>query len=57
MAASAVAEQDRLRWLVDELGAVAPEAGEWESVEAEHKRLSHAAGLLEGARAAVDRLG
>jgi DNA repair protein RecN (Recombination protein N) len=56
MAASAVAEQERLRWLVDELGALAPEAGEWERVEAEHKRLSHAAGLLEGARAAVDTL-
>ena len=56
MAASAIAEQDRLRWLVDELGAIAPQASEWESVEAEHKRLSHAAGLLEGARAAVDRL-
>ena len=56
MAASATAEQDRLRWLVDELGALAPEPGEWERVEAEHKRLSHAAGLLEGARAAVDGL-
>ena len=56
MAASALAEQERLRWLCDELGALAPEAGEWERVEAEHKRLSHAAGLLEGARATVDSL-
>jgi DNA repair protein RecN (Recombination protein N) len=56
MAASALAEQDRLRWVVEELGALSPEAGEWERVEAEHKRLSHAAGLLEGARAAVDGL-
>jgi DNA repair protein RecN (Recombination protein N) len=56
MAASATAEQERLRWVVDELGTLAPEAGEWERVEAEHKRLSHAAGLLEGARAAVDAL-
>ncbi|HQR21788.1 MAG TPA: DNA repair protein RecN [Burkholderiaceae bacterium] len=56
MAASAVAEQDRLRWLVDELGTLAPEAGEWERVEAEHKRLAHAASLLDGARAAVDGL-
>jgi DNA repair protein RecN (Recombination protein N) len=56
MAASAAAEQDRLRWIVDELDALAPAPGEWERVEAEHKRLSHAAGLLEGARAAIDAL-
>ncbi len=56
MAASAVAEQDRLRWIVDELGALAPAEGEWEQVEAEHKRLSHAASLLEGAQTAVDSL-
>ncbi len=56
MAASALAEQDRLRWLVEELDPVAPQPGEWEAVQAEHKRLSHAAGLLEGARAAVDVL-
>jgi DNA repair protein RecN (Recombination protein N) len=56
MAASALAEQDRLRWIVDELGEVAPQAGEWEQVEAEHRRLAHAASLLEGATAAVDAL-
>jgi DNA repair protein RecN (Recombination protein N) len=56
MAASALAEQDRLRWIVEELSEVSPQPGEWESVEAEHKRLSHAAGLLEGANAAVDAL-
>jgi len=56
MAASASAEQERLRWLVDELDALAPAAGEWEQVEAEHKRLSHAASLLEGAQAAIDAL-
>jgi DNA repair protein RecN (Recombination protein N) len=56
MAAAALAEQDRLRWIVDELGDVAPAAGEWEQVEAEHKRLAHAAALLEGAQATVDAL-
>jgi len=56
MAESAVAEQERLRWIVDDLDALAPRPGEWETVQAEHKRLSHAAGLLEGARAAVDSL-
>jgi DNA repair protein RecN (Recombination protein N) len=56
MAASALAEQDRLRWIVEELEALAPQPGEWDTVQAEHKRLSHAAGLLEGAQAAVDAL-
>jgi DNA repair protein RecN (Recombination protein N) len=57
MAASAQAEHERLRWIVDELGTVAPTAGEWTQVEEEHRRLSHAASLLEGARGAVDSLG
>ena len=56
MAASALAEQERLRWIVDDLGTIAPHPGEWESVSEEHKRLSHAAGLLEGVQAAVDAL-
>ena len=56
MAASATAEQERLRWLVDELETLAPVVGEWEQVEAEHKRLSHAASLLEGAQAAINAL-
>jgi DNA repair protein RecN (Recombination protein N) len=56
MAASAAAEQDRLRWIVEELGELAPADGEWEQVESEHKRLAHAASLLEGAQAAVDAL-
>ena len=56
MAASAMAEQDRLHWIVEELDLLAPQPREWEEVSTEHKRLSHAAGLLEGARAAVDTL-
>ena len=56
MAASALAEQERLRWIVDELDALAPQPREWEEVSVEHKRLSHAAGLLEGARTAIDTL-
>ena len=56
MAASAMAEQERLRWIVEELDVLAPQPREWEEVSTEHKRLSHAAGLLEGARAAVDTL-
>jgi len=56
MAGSAQREQQRLRWIVDELGEIAPASGEWQSVQAEHSRLSHAASLLEGAQAAVDAL-
>jgi len=56
MEGSAQREQDRLRWIVDELGEVAPQPGEWDAVQAEHKRLSHAASLVEGAQAAVDAL-
>ncbi len=56
MAASALAEQERLRWIVDELDALAPQPHEWEEISVEHKRLSHAAGLLEGARTAIDTL-
>ena len=57
MAGSAQAEADRLRWTVEERDELAPQPGEWEAVEAEHRRLSHAAGLLEGAQAAVEALG
>jgi DNA repair protein RecN (Recombination protein N) len=56
MAGAARAEQDRLRWVVEELTPVAPLAGEWVQVEAEHRRLAHGASLLEGAQAAVDQL-
>jgi DNA repair protein RecN (Recombination protein N) len=56
MSLTAQAELDRLKWIVDELDALAPQPGEWEAVGAEHKRLSHAAGLLEGARNAVELL-
>ena len=56
MAGAARAEQDRLRWIVEELSPVAPRPGEWAEVEAEHRRLAHGAGLLEGSQAAVDML-
>jgi DNA repair protein RecN (Recombination protein N) len=56
MEGSARLEQERLRWIVDELGELAPAPGEWDAVQAEHKRLSHAASLVEGAQSAVDAL-
>lgn len=56
MAGAAALEQERLRWIVDDLAGLAPEPGEWQAVQEEHTRLAHAAGLLEGARSAVDAL-
>jgi DNA repair protein RecN (Recombination protein N) len=56
-AASAASEREHLQWIADELGELAPEPGEWERVSSEHKRLSHAAGLLEGVQQAIDTLG
>jgi DNA repair protein RecN (Recombination protein N) len=49
-------ERDRLQWQADELGQVAPVAGEWDELAAEQKRLAHAATLIEGARALADAL-
>jgi DNA repair protein RecN (Recombination protein N) len=56
MAGAAALEQERLRWIVDELAALAPQSDEWAAIGAEHSRLSHAASLLEGTRMAIDTL-
>lgn len=55
-ARSIALERDRLQWQHDELARLAPRAGEWEEVSAEHMRLSHAAGLIEGASHAIEAL-
>ncbi len=49
-------ERERLQWQVDELAQLRLEAGEWASLEAEQKRLAHAAALLEAAVAAASAL-
>ena len=43
-------EEERSRWELrfHELQRVSPTAGEWEGLEQEHRRLSHAAGLIQG---------
>jgi DNA repair protein RecN (Recombination protein N) len=56
VSAGALAEQERLQWALETLEELDPEPGEWERVSAEHKRLAHGAGLLEGARKAVESL-
>ncbi|WP_263771801.1 DNA repair protein RecN [Propionivibrio soli] len=49
-------ERDQLEWQVKELEALAFSADEWAGLDAEHKRLAHAASLVEGARYALDLL-
>ncbi|CAN5311900.1 DNA repair protein RecN [soil metagenome] len=46
-------ERERLEWQVGELEKLAAKPGEWEQVSNEHSRLSHAAGLMEGAQEAL----
>jgi DNA repair protein RecN (Recombination protein N) len=55
-AAARAAERDGLAWQVDELAKLGSKPGEWEAVQAEQTRLAHAAGLIEGAQAALDAL-
>ena len=50
------AEREQLSWQVDDLKALAPVAGEWEQLQSEHTRLSHAASLIDGARSAMEAL-
>ncbi len=45
-------ERERLAWQAAELDKLAPAAGEWDTLNAEHQRLAHGQALLEGARAA-----
>jgi DNA repair protein RecN (Recombination protein N) len=46
-------ERERLQWQIGELEKLAPTDGEWEELETQHKRLSHAQALLDGAQEAV----
>ena len=55
-ARSIALERDRLQWQCDELERLAPRAGEWVEISVEHQRLSHAAGLIDGASRAVQSL-
>ncbi|MDR0578790.1 MAG: DNA repair protein RecN [Candidatus Accumulibacter sp.] len=43
-------EREELAWQVRELESLGLSREEWEALDVEHKRLSHAAGLAEGAR-------
>ncbi|CAG9176843.1 DNA repair protein RecN [Cupriavidus pampae] len=49
-------ERERLEWQVGELDKLAPQPGEWEEIQTEYNRLSHAASLIDGSRTALDAL-
>lgn len=46
-------EREQLEWQAGELAALAFTADEWETLEGEHRRLAHAASLIEGAQFAL----
>jgi DNA repair protein RecN (Recombination protein N) len=49
-------EHERLSWQIGELGRLAPGADEWDELNAEHQRLSHAQSLMDAARGALERI-
>ena len=49
-------ERERVAWQVAELDKLAPAAGEWEELNIEHGRLSHAQALLDAAQTALQAL-
>jgi DNA repair protein RecN (Recombination protein N) len=49
-------EQERLVWQLEELDALAPQAGEWTEIEQDHARLANAAKLIEGSQNAIQAL-
>ena len=46
----------RLQWMLEDLGSLAPEAGEWEKLNAEHTRLSHGVAITEGLNGVLEGL-
>lgn len=49
-------ERERLQWQINEVDKLAPAEGEWGELDSQHKRLSHAQALLEGAQGAIQTL-
>ena len=49
-------EREQLEWQIRDLEALSFAADEWSGLDAEHKRLSHAASLIEGAQFALSVL-
>ncbi|PSB91873.1 DNA repair protein RecN [Candidatus Pandoraea novymonadis] len=49
-------ERERLEWEVSELNRLNPQAGEWDNINCEHRRLSQAASLIIGSQEALATL-
>jgi DNA repair protein RecN (Recombination protein N) len=49
-------ERERLAWQLAELDKLSPQPGEWEEINAEHRRLSHSANLIDGVQGALSAL-
>ncbi|MDA8457106.1 DNA repair protein RecN [Acidovorax sp. GBBC 3334] len=49
-------ERDRLQWQIAEMRKLAPAEGEWNELNAQHTRLSHAQALIDAAQAALSAL-
>lgn len=49
-------EREQLEWQIGELGALAFSEDEWATLDVEHRRLGHAASLIEGAQFALAAL-
>ncbi|MES2772231.1 MAG: DNA repair protein RecN [Pseudomonadota bacterium] len=54
--AAVSAEREQLGWQINELAALNFSADTWQSLNAEHKRLAHAASLVEGTQFALSLL-
>jgi DNA repair protein RecN (Recombination protein N) len=50
------ARLENLRWKLESLERINPKAGQWETLVADHERLSHGAELLEGTQHALNTL-
>ena len=49
-------ERERLQWQIGELDKLNPLADEWDTLNAEHSRLSHGQAILDAARLALDAI-
>ena len=49
-------ERERLQWQISELEKLAPATDEWDELDTQHKRLSHAQALLDAADGAIQTL-
>ncbi len=49
-------ERERLAWQIAELDKLAPQTGEWDTLNQDHTRLAHAQALMDAAQQALARL-